>query len=158
MALYVKLQCPKCGWVQYMSREMWEFCSKPNRHPATCGSGKCPSHTNMQLAESIPDGIDFGDDGRTLLRYLANEDAKEYINSALDAYILCVHEFGSDISVRFTMNYHDMMDPHLEVRLVDGGDVPEDVIEKIMFTEDKINTTLRELYGHRAKVVRVSLR
>jgi hypothetical protein len=112
----------------------------------------------MQLAEPIPDGIDFDSDGRALLRYLANEGAEEYIHSALDAYILCVYEFGSDISVRFTMNYHDMMDPHLEVRLY--ADHLDDEGWKLAWgTVDRINATLCELYPWSgAKVVRVSFR
>lgn len=44
------LICPKCGWEQKLDRVdvwMWFFSKQPGGHPMTCGSGKCPSHTEL---------------------------------------------------------------------------------------------------------------
>jgi len=52
----LKIKCPKCGWKQVVDDEMWKFSITPyemypgvvmHPHPHTCGSGKCPSHTEM---------------------------------------------------------------------------------------------------------------
>lgn len=53
----MKLICPKCGWMQELDRvQLWMwFFSKNGGHPMTCGSGECPSHTEMvEYKERVP--------------------------------------------------------------------------------------------------------
>jgi len=45
----VIIRCPNCGFRQEVEELMWRFQSSPNGHGYTCGSGRCPSHTMMEL-------------------------------------------------------------------------------------------------------------
>jgi hypothetical protein len=48
------LVCPICGWEQKLDHVdvwMWFFSKQPGGHPMTCGSGKCPSHTELVVKQ-----------------------------------------------------------------------------------------------------------
>ena len=98
------------------------------------------------------EGIELNELTRSFLHYIAHEGAQGYIESALLGYQLLVHEFGSDIKVIFTMNFHDYCSPMLKLRM---ENMPEDAMDRI----NKIQKTIHTLrYGTGQENVIITIR
>jgi hypothetical protein len=84
--------------------------------------------------------IELTPEARALLEYLLHNNADDYIRSALIGYQLLVHEFGPDITVKFTLCC-DASEPMLVLCI---NDIKNNNLETYDINEriERIHTTM----------------